>query len=159
MIARLLLTAVLAFAAVWPAFAVENAARYQFDTEQQRERYWDLLSQLRCLVCQNESLADSQADLARDLREQIYKQMRAGKSNDAIVDYLVDRYGDFVLFRPPVEPGTYLLWFGPALIFVIGLGFGIRIIARRRDAQIRLSEEEHRRAAQLLDGEDGDQRQ
>lgn len=159
MIARLLLVAVLAFGAAWPAFAVENASRYQFDTEQQRERYWDLLSQLRCLVCQNESLADSQADLARDLRQQVYEQMHAGKSNDAIVDYLVDRYGDFVLFRPPVEPGTYLLWFGPALIFLIGLGFGIRILAQRRGTQAQLSEEDRRRAARLLNDEDGEPRQ
>ncbi|MFB6259517.1 MAG: cytochrome c-type biogenesis protein, partial [Thiohalorhabdaceae bacterium] len=79
-----------------------------------------LLGKLRCLVCQNQSLADSDADLAQDLRDEVYVHMvEKGKTNEAIVDYLVDRYGDFVLYRPPFEPATYLLWFGPLVLLVI----------------------------------------
>src|SRR5438128_3230878 len=78
-----------------------------------------LTEQLRCLVCQNETLADSRADLAEDLRRQIREQMKAGKSDKEIIAYLTDRYGDFVLYKPPVKATTYLLWFGP-FAFLIG---------------------------------------
>ena len=80
-----------------------------------------LSRQLRCLVCQNETLADSQAELAADLRKQIREQMRAGRSDKEITDFLTDRYGDFVLYRPPLKPRTYVLWFGPFLLLGGGL--------------------------------------
>jgi cytochrome c-type biogenesis protein CcmH len=83
-----------------------------------------LSEQLRCLVCQNQTLADSNADLAVDLRRQIREQLRAGATEAAVKDYLVQRYGDFVLYRPPVKPLTYLLWFGPALL-LMAVVFGI----------------------------------
>src|SRR6266511_1820005 len=80
-----------------------------------------LTQQLRCLVCQNETLADSQADLAEDLRRQIREQMKAGKSDQEILAFLTDRYGDFVLYNPPVKPATYALWFGPFILLAAGL--------------------------------------
>jgi cytochrome c-type biogenesis protein CcmH len=83
--------------------------------------------QVRCLVCQNETLADSQAGLADDLRREIRDQMRAGQTDDEIAAYLTQRYGDFVLYRPPLKPSTYVLWFGP---FVL-LGAGVLTLARR----------------------------
>jgi len=129
----------------------------EFDSPAQKERYWSLLGELRCLVCQNESLAASQADLAQDLRDQVYKKMvKQGKSNQAIIDYLVDRYGEFVLYRPPMQPTTYLLWFGPFALLLIGAGVWI-LVARRRaqSGPADLSPEERKRAAELL-GTDSD---
>ena len=116
-------------------------------------RVRELSQQLRCLVCQNETLADSQADLAADLKKQIREQMRDGKSDKEILAFLTERYGDFVLYRPPVTWRTYALWFGPFLLLGGGLIVLFRYIKSRRD-QIQeqpLSAEERRRVAELLD--------
>ncbi len=86
---------------------------------------------LRCLVCQNESLAGSHAELAEALRDEIRVQIRAGKSDKEISDYLVERYGDFVLYRPPLKAATLLLWFGPVALALVGLGALVRILRRR----------------------------
>src|SRR5437867_3552368 len=86
------------------------------------ERVMKLSRELRCLVCQNETLADSRADLAEDLRNQIREQMKAGKSDKEILAYLTQRYGDFVLYNPPVKATTYLLWFGPFILLIGGTG-------------------------------------
>lgn len=91
-----------------------------------------LASQLRCLVCQNESIADSQAPLAADLREQIRKQLREGRSEDEIRRYMTDRYGDFVLYEPPLSGRTWLLWFGPALMLLAGGVALLRVLRARR---------------------------
>src|SRR5258705_9712591 len=85
------------------------------------KRLMKLSQELRCLVCQNETLADSRADLAEDLRREIREQMKAGKTDQEIIAFLTQRYGDFVLYRPPVKPTTYLLWFGPFLLLIGGL--------------------------------------
>ena len=90
--------------------------------------------ELRCLVCQNESLAASRAELAEDLRREVRKLIRDGKSDPEIKDYLVARYGDFVLYRPPVKPTTWLLWFGPFVLLVGALG-GLIAYLRRRSAR------------------------
>jgi cytochrome c-type biogenesis protein CcmH len=112
-----------------------------------------LSQDLRCLVCQNETLADSRADLADDLRNQIREQMRAGKSDKEIVAFLTDRYGDFVLYRPPVKPATYLLWFGPFLLLIGGLAFLYRYVRQRRDliTETPMTQSERLRAEKLLD--------
>ncbi len=91
------------------------------DNRELEKRVMALSRQLRCLVCQNETLADSQAELAADLREQIREQMKAGRNDKEIVAFLTDRYGDFVLYRPPLKPRTYVLWFGPFLLLGGGL--------------------------------------
>ncbi len=91
-----------------------------------------LASQLRCLVCQNESIADSQAPLAADLREQIRQQLREGRSDDDIRRYMTDRYGDFVLYEPPLSGRTGLLWFGPALMLIVGGVALVRVLRARR---------------------------
>ncbi len=116
----------LAFAAA--AFATEPTA-YRSAAEETRFRA--LATSLRCVMCQNESLADSTAPIAHDLRREILDLMRAGKSNAQIRDYLVARYGEFVLYSPRVEPATWLLWFGPPLLLLIGLGTVIAIVRRR----------------------------
>jgi cytochrome c-type biogenesis protein CcmH len=116
------------------------------------ERVMKLSKELRCLVCQNETLADSRADLANDLRVQIREQMAAGKSDKEIITYLTERYGKFILYNPPVDPTTYLLWFGPFVFLLGGLGFLFRYLKQRREliTEEPLSAEERRRAENLL---------
>jgi cytochrome c-type biogenesis protein CcmH len=116
-----------------------------------------LSEKLRCLVCQNQSIADSSADLAQDLRRQIREQVAAGKSDDEIVAYMVARYGDFVLYEPPVKATTALLWAGPALLVVAGFA-GLAYLLRARRAEPpspSLSTEEREHAARLLAGDAG----
>lgn len=116
------------------------------------QRMKALTEQLRCLVCQNETLADSQADLAEDLRREIRGQMKAGKSDQEIIAFLTQRYGDFVLYKPPVKMTTYLLWFGPFVLLLGGTAFLYRYIRQRRVIihDQPLSEAEHKRAEELL---------
>ena len=119
-------------------------------------RMTGIADELRCLVCQNESLASSRAELANDLRTEVRSLIRQGKTDAQIKDYLVTRYGDFVLYRPAVKPLTWVLWFGPFLLLVGGLiGMGIYLRQRRQPTETRaLSDAERQRAAQLLkDGE------
>ena len=99
---------------------VASADVYQFDNTKQQQRFKQLSHSLRCLVCQNQDLSDSNAPLAADLRQQLYQQIRQGKPDQAILDYMTDRYGDFVLYKPPLKPQTYLLWFGPWLFLALG---------------------------------------
>src|SRR5882724_10355302 len=116
------------------------------------QRMKNLTEQLRCLVCQNETLADSRADLAEDLRGQIREQMKAGKSDKEIIAYLTDRYGKFILYNPPVDPTTYALWFGPFILLLAGLLFLFRYLKQRREliTEQPLSADERRRAEALL---------
>ncbi len=115
-------------------------------------RLQNLSKELRCLVCQNETLADSRADLAVDLRREIREQMKAGKSDKEIVAFLTDRYGQFILYRPTVTPVTYLLWFGPFVLLLAGLAVLFRYIKARHDAitERPLTAEERRRAEEML---------
>jgi len=114
-----------------------------------------LSEKLRCLVCQNQTIADSNAELAADLRRQIKEQIAAGKSDKEIVDYMVARYGDFVLYQPPVKSTTLLLWAGPALLVLIGFIALARSVRARRSVSEApaLSAEERERAARLLRGD------
>jgi cytochrome c-type biogenesis protein CcmH len=116
------------------------------------DRVMNLAKELRCLVCQNETLADSRADLALDLRNQIREQMKAGRSDKQIIAFMTDRYGKFILFRPPVDPTTYLLWFGPFVFLLGGLLVLFRYVKQRRELIVEqpLSVDERRRAEALL---------
>src|SRR6266576_1818287 len=116
-----------------------------------------LSQELRCLVCQNETLADSRADLADDLRREIREQMKAGKSDQEIIAFLTQRYGDFVLYRPRVRPVTYLLWFGPFVLLVGGMLVLYRYVKQRRDSisEKPLTAAERRRAEDLLESAPG----
>lgn len=91
-----------------------------FESQLQEDRFNQLTQELRCLVCQNQNLADSDAQLAHDLRAEVHEMLLAGKSNDEIKLFMVERYGDFVLYRPPVQQNTYLLWVGPLVMLLIG---------------------------------------
>ncbi|HYQ99845.1 MAG TPA: cytochrome c-type biogenesis protein [Casimicrobiaceae bacterium] len=114
-----------------------------------------LAEKLRCLVCQNQSIADSNAELANDLRGQIREQIAAGKSDDEIVSYMVNRYGDFVLYQPPFKMTTVLLWAGPALLLVGGALVLARNLRRRQAAaDVVLTDEEKAQAERLLAGND-----
>ena len=119
----------------------------------------EISQELRCLVCQNQSIDDSNAALARDLRVLVRERLSAGDSNDEVIRFIVDRYGDFVLLNPPFKPSTWLLWLGPALVLVLG-GWGTAVWIRRRrpvaaEAPKPLDEDEERRLAALL-GDGGD---
>ncbi|HLT00548.1 MAG TPA: cytochrome c-type biogenesis protein [Geminicoccaceae bacterium] len=119
------------------------------------QRARDLSKQLRCLVCQNQSIDDSDAELARDLRRIVREQLVAGRSDQEIIDYLTARYGDFVLLKPPVKPATWGLWFGPALVLALaGAGVAVYVRRRRRAEEVPppLSAEERKRLDGLLRG-------
>jgi cytochrome c-type biogenesis protein CcmH len=103
----------------------------QFKDREQEVRFQNLTKQLRCLVCQNQDLADSDAGLARDLRKQVFDMMQSGKSDTEIKQYLVARYNDFVLYDPPLKAGTALLWFAPGVLLLIGAGVLVAVLRKR----------------------------
>ena len=119
------------------------------------KRAVQLAEELRCLVCQNQSIAESNAELAVDLRRQIREQIVQGKGDAQIIDFMVERYGDFVLYRPPLKASTWLLWFGPPLLLLIGLVMLIRYVRARRKRVVQrpLTADEHARAQLLLSGD------
>ena len=124
----------------------------QFDDPAKQQAYENLVKELRCLVCQNQSLADSDADLAKDLRTEVYDIIQSGKSEQEAVRFLVDRYGDFVLYNPPLKTSTSLLWIGPFALLLGGLAW-LGVLARKRsqgrESEPELSGEERRRLQEL----------
>jgi len=116
------------------------------------KRMLALTMDLRCLVCQNESIADSRADFSNDMRREIRQKIKENKSDEEIIQFLVDRYGDFVLYNPPIKPTTIMLWFGPILLFVIGFISLLTYLKRRREQieEVSLSEAEQKKAEVLL---------
>ncbi len=129
----------------------------QFDTPEQESAYQNLISELRCLVCQNQTIADSNADLAKDLRRQVYEMLHQGKNQQEIVDFMTQRYGDFVMYRPPLKTKTLILWAGPFVFVAIGL-IVLLVISRRKKAEAvnaQLTADEQARIKALL--EEGDQ--
>ncbi len=136
--------------AVQSAEAAEEVL--QFDGPQQEQRYLDLIDELRCMVCQNQNLADSNAALAEDLRGRTYEMVRTGKSNDEILDYMVARYGEFILYRPPLRTSTFLLWFGPLAFLLLAVITVLVYWRRTRNrSAVSLSSVERQKVRQLLD--------
>ncbi|HMM46517.1 MAG TPA: cytochrome c-type biogenesis protein CcmH [Thiobacillaceae bacterium] len=129
-----------------PAAALPNAEDPVIEA-----RLVKLAEDLRCLVCQNESLAGSQAGLAEDLRREIRDQMKAGKDDQEVIAYLTDRYGDFVLYKPPFKPVTWLLWLGPALFLGVGGAVWYRALRRRSMEAPPMDEARRAAAARLLE--------
>jgi cytochrome c-type biogenesis protein CcmH len=148
--ARILMPALLALAAVLPQAAVAADAVSTEMDPLKAARAVKLADKLRCLVCQNQTIADSNAELANDLRGQIRELIAAGKSDDEILAYMATRYGDFVLYDPPFKATTTLLWAGPALLVLVGATILFRNLRRRQGAETALSDDEHERAARLL---------
>ena len=101
-------------------------------TAEQEAHYRELIHQLRCLVCQNQTIADSNAELAQDLRRQVREQIEQGRTDAEIISFMVQRYGDFVLYKPPMKPATFLLWVGPFLLLGLALALALRLMRRRR---------------------------
>lgn len=123
----------------------------KFENEQQEQRYKYIIDELRCLVCQNQNISGSNAGLAQDLRKQVHKMILAGEDDEAIFDFMVTRYGDFVLYRPPFKASTFFLWVGPFMIFVLGLFVLIRFISKRKKIVVaELSSAEKEKLKQLL---------
>ena len=124
----------------------------QFQNPEHEQRYKNLINEFRCVVCQNQNIADSNAELAQDLRKQVFKMINAGKNDDEIMEFMVTRYGDFVLYRPQFNSMTFLLWVGPFIIFIIGLYFLISFIRQRKKMVVtELSNTDKEKLKQLLD--------
>jgi len=150
---RLLAAAVLALGLAGVAHAAIDT--YEFATDAERERFRDLTKELRCPKCQNQDIADSNAPIAADLRKEIFRMLGEGKDNQQIIDFMVDRYGDFVRYKPALTGKTALLWFGPAGLLLAGVVVMAVIVRRRRaaptDGSDALSLDERKRLDQLLD--------
>ena len=136
---------------VAPSLDAYTLEEFKFQDPAQAEDFRRLTAELRCLVCQNESLAGSQADLAQDLRKEVYRLLQSGKSRQEVITFLVDRYGDFVLYDPPLKPSTYPLWFGPLVLAGIGGLFLLLTLRKKKEAREEaLSPEERQRLQALL---------
>jgi len=135
-----------------PAFSYAGQAKDMAADPVLEKRMIGLAENLRCLVCQNESLASSHADLAEDLRREVREQMQKGLSDQQIIDYLVSRYGDFVLYDPPVKKSTLVLWYSPFVLLLLGVGVLIYQLRKRKGliVETELSDADARRAAELL---------
>ncbi len=145
----------LLFLALFMSYGQAGVEYRKFDNAEQEQTYQGLISELRCLVCQNQTIADSNADLAKDLRRQVYEMLRQGKGRQEIVDFMTQRYGDFVMYRPPFSAKTLLLWLGPVLFVAAGLAALVVVSRRRRTAAEGLTPEKRARIDALL--EEGDE--
>ena len=136
-----------------PLLAFGAVEVHTFDNPEQEAQYRQLIEELRCLVCQNQNLEDSNADLARDLRQEIYEMLRKGYDRKQIITFMTDRYGDFVLYRPPLKPSTMLLWAGPFLFMIIAIVVLLAYIRRHQTPPASKMDEGavHEKARQLLE--------
>ncbi len=129
---------------------------YDFADQAERDRYRVLTEELRCPKCQNQNIADSDAPIAMDMRAEIFKKLEQGESNDEIIEFLVDRYGDFVRYNPPVNSSTAILWYGPFALLAIGFVMvGVIVMRRRRAGRLesldnQLSSDETSRLSDIL---------
>ncbi len=139
---------------LFSALAMAGVEVHEFKTPEQEQQYNRMVEELRCLVCQNQNLADSNAELAQDLRQEVYDMIQQGASDKEIIDFMVARYGDFVLYRPPLKSTTLFLWIGPFVILGIGVLVLLFHIRKRRAAQEpELNEAELEKARQLLNND------
>lgn len=125
---------------------------YVFENQEHQQQFRQLSDQLRCPMCLNSNLAGSDAPIAADLRAEIYQQILEGRSNDEIIDFMTQRYGDFINYRPPLNRGTFMLWFGPLILLLIGMLVAWRIIRnnQNRPATAGLSTEEQQKLDSIL---------
>ena len=153
-ISKLILLIVVTFSLSSVAAPIET---FKFDSPETEKVFHKLSEELRCLVCQNQNIAESNADLAKDLRLEIYTMLSDGKSEDEIVDFMVERYGDYVLYRPPFKPMTWLLWFGPAIVFAFGLVYVVRFMkSQSSKTQVESLSDEDMQRIKNLHAEQGD---
>ncbi len=144
---RILILILIVFA--MPLKAIDT---YTFENPENEERFKALSSELRCLVCQNQTISGSNADLAKDLRKQIYEMIHKGQSNQEIIDFMVERYGDFVLYKPPLKATTIVLWIGPFILLIIAIVVLIRI-GRHHSKPSKLDEQQREQMRKLLEGQ------
>ena len=134
-----------------PVYAGAAIDAYPFPNDQMRQRYNELIDQLRCPQCLNTNIAGSDAMIAKDLRRTVHKLVLEGKTDQQILDYMHDRYGDFILYKPRVEAGTIVLWFGPPVLFLIAAFVAFRLVSGRRgNRPASLSESDEERLNRLL---------
>ena len=130
---------------------------HDFKTPQQEQLYLQLIAELRCVKCQNQNLAESNAELAKDMRDKTYELILNGGSRDDVVKYMTDRYGDFVLYKPPFKKNTWLLWIGPPLFLLLSLFFLFKLIkSQKKDAVETLSRDERESMRALLNKSSSD---
>ena len=146
-----LIAAALLTPAAAPAAVFEPHA---FTSPGHEQRYRTLIDEFRCLVCQNQTIAESNADLASDLRREVYRMVEDGQSVEEIAGFMVARYGDFVLYRPPLRGGTVLLWAGPFLLAAAGLAVLVVHLRRRRAPAAQIDEDERKRLRRLIEADD-----
>ena len=149
---RLVLLVIFGF---WVAPVQAVIEAYQFDSPEMEADYNQLIDELRCLVCQNQNLSASDADLARDLRRETYQMLQQGKSQQEVIDFMVTRYGDFVLYRPQFKTNTYLLWLGPFLLLILVLYLVVRRL-RAADKPVEVDAGAMAEAKQLLEDNESD---
>lgn len=144
---------VVLLACLWFATSLQAAVEIrEFTTPQHEERYHALLDELRCLVCQNQNLADSNAGLAKDLRDKTYEMIQSDRTDSEIVGYMVQRYGDFVLYRPPLKSSTLVLWYGPLLILLIAITIYWSYSKRARNRhEAKMTAEQREQVKRLLE--------
>ena len=129
-------------------------AGFIFESDIEERRFRDLAAELRCLVCQNQSLADSDAPLAQDLRSELYEQMQTGNSDDQIISFLTGRYGEFILYKPAFNARTLLLWLSPLLLFIVGVICLFRFnLKSRQQPEVEVSEADLQKIRELLESE------
>ncbi len=146
----------LVLALMWAGMAQAAIETYGFDNDVQRARFAALTRELRCPKCQNQDLADSNAPIAADLRREIHRLMVEGNSDEQVITYLVDRYGEFVRYKPAFEARTWVLWLGPGVFLLVGGVIGYRLLRRRSPLAVTLTDAEQARLAHVLKGTEDD---
>jgi cytochrome c-type biogenesis protein CcmH len=142
---------ILSLLLLWSTYALAGVEVHTFENPEKEQQYNRLIAELRCLVCQNQNLADSNAELAQDLRQEVYEMIQNGATDQEIVSFMVTRYGDFVLYRPPFKATTAFLWIGPFIILIAGFVILLIFIRKRRQSvAVELDETDQARARQLL---------
>ncbi len=139
---------------LWMAPVQAAIEAYKFDSPQMEADYNQLINELRCLVCQNQNLSGSDADLAKDLRRETYEMLQQGKSSQEVIDFMVARYGDFVLYRPQFKASTYLLWIGPFGLLLLVLYLFVRRLRAREESSVDVDAAALAEAKQLLEQDD-----
>src|SRR5690554_6834295 len=133
-----------------------NLQTYTFESAEKEALFRELISEIRCPKCQNQTIADSDAPLAKDLRDRTYLMVQEGATKQEVVDYMVARYGDFAYYRPPVRTSTIVLWLGPLLVILAGAGVILLRVRARNNAEVTMSDAEQAQLAQLTSGKAAD---
>ncbi|WP_199286240.1 cytochrome c-type biogenesis protein [Pseudidiomarina tainanensis] len=155
----MLLVAIGVAVSSWSIAYAANLETYKFDDPKKEALFRELIDELRCPKCQNQTIGDSDAPLAKDLRDRTYMMIQQGASKQEVVDYMVARYGDFAYYRPPVKLSTVVLWLGPVVVILVGAGVILMRVRSRNNAEVELSEQEQAQLATLRDSESSDSKQ